>query len=235
MLQTACLRGMILSLQTPSHAPGNTINPRPRLEAPLRQHLPPRSPRLHRHPPRRRLLAQALRLRRPGLPRRRRLHGPGQLGHRPRRRRPLRLHPAQRRHAHQPHGDPAPGPRRTPRHRQRPRPRPGLPRPLLAPASPSPSGSSARLAIAACDLAEVIGSAIALNLLFGLPHDLGRLPHRPRRPRRPLPAEPRLPLRRSPRRRPHHRHRRIVRHRAVPREARLRRRRRRLHPAAPAS
>ncbi len=29
------------------------------------------------------------------------------------------------------------------------------------------------IAIAACDLAEVIGSAIALNLLFGLPLVLG--------------------------------------------------------------
>ena len=30
------------------------------------------------------------------------------------------------------------------------------------------------IAIAACDLAEVIGAAIALNLLFGLPLHLGR-------------------------------------------------------------
>ena len=30
------------------------------------------------------------------------------------------------------------------------------------------------IAIAACDLAEVIGAAIALNLLFGLPAHLGR-------------------------------------------------------------
>ena len=53
---------------------------------------PRRSPSLpesHRsiHVPQgRRLLAQAARLRRAGLPGRRRLHGPGQLGHRPRRR-----------------------------------------------------------------------------------------------------------------------------------------------------
>ena len=31
------------------------------------------------------------------------------------------------------------------------------------------------LAIAACDLAEVIGSAIALNLLFGIPLEIGVL------------------------------------------------------------
>ena len=37
------------------------------------------------------------------------------------------------------------------------------------------------LAIAACDLAEVIGSAIALNLLFGIPLARGRLHHGIRR------------------------------------------------------
>ena len=34
------------------------------------------------------------------------------------------------------------------------------------------------IAIAACDLAEVLGSAIGLNLLFGIPHALGRADHR---------------------------------------------------------
>ena len=37
------------------------------------------------------------------------------------------------------------------------------------------------IAIAACDLAEVIGSAIALNLLFGIPLDRGRGAHGARR------------------------------------------------------
>ena len=37
------------------------------------------------------------------------------------------------------------------------------------------------IAIAACDLAEVIGAAIALNLLFGLPLIWGVVPHRARR------------------------------------------------------
>ena len=37
----------------------------------------------------------------------------------------------------------------------------------------SPCGSLARLAIIACDLAEVIGTAIALKLLFGMPLVVG--------------------------------------------------------------
>ncbi len=36
------------------------------------------------------------------------------------------------------------------------------------------SGCCAEIAIAACDLAEVLGSAIALKLLFGIPLLLGR-------------------------------------------------------------
>ena len=57
------------------------------------------------------------------------------------------------------------------------------------------------IAIAACDLAEVIGAAIALNLLFGLPLIWGVCADRARRARRPVPPAPRLPLRRSARRR----------------------------------
>ena len=55
------------------------------------------------------------------------------------------------------------------RHRHRARPGAGLPRSLLAAGRRSRSGCSCEIAIAACDLAEVIGSAIALNLLFGIP------------------------------------------------------------------
>ena len=55
------------------------------------------------------------------------------------------------------------------RHRRRARSRPGLPRPLLAGRSASRSGLLCELAIIACDLAEVIGTAIALQLLFGIP------------------------------------------------------------------
>jgi len=39
--------------------------------------------------------------------------------------------------------------------------------------SPSCSGSSPRVAIIACDVAEVLGSALALNLMFNLPLWLG--------------------------------------------------------------
>ncbi len=45
------------------------------------------------------------------------------------------------------------------------------------------------IAIAACDLAEVIGTAIALNLLFGIPLPLRRRHHGARRAARALPAE----------------------------------------------
>ena len=51
----------------------------------------------------------------------------------------------------------------------------------------------AEIAIAACDLAEVIGSAIALNLLFGIPLVVGRRPHGPRRPDRAVPPAAPLP------------------------------------------
>ena len=80
----------------------------------------------------------------PGYPRRGRLHGPGQLGHRPRRRRALRLHAAQRDHDFEPDGDPAAGPRRAAGHCQRTRPGAGLPRQLLASGRRSRSGCCAR-------------------------------------------------------------------------------------------
>ena len=50
------------------------------------------------------------------------------------------------------------------------------------------------LAIAACDLAEIIGSAIALNLLFGIPLIAGVCRDGARCPHRPLPAEQGLSL-----------------------------------------
>ena len=53
------------------------------------------------------------------------------------------------------------------------------------------------IAIVACDLAEVIGTAIALNLLFGLPLLLGRRADRRRRAPDPGPAGARLPLARG--------------------------------------
>ena len=53
------------------------------------------------------------------------------------------------------------------------------------------------IAIAACDLAEVIGAAIALQPAVRPAAHLGRLPHRARRAARALPPASRLPLRRS--------------------------------------
>ena len=88
------------------------------------------------------------------------------------------------------------------------------------------------IAIAACDLAEVIGAAIALNLLFGLPAHLGRLPHRARRAGHAVPAEQGVPLRRGAGRRPDRRHRRVLRGGAVAVEARAGRGRGRVHPDA---
>ena len=94
---------------------------------------------------------------------------PGQLGDRHRRRREVRLHAAQRHRAVEPDGDSAAVARRR--------------------AWASPAGATSRrpaatrtrkrttfvlwilceIAIAACDLAEVLGAAIALQLLFGIP------------------------------------------------------------------
>jgi manganese transport protein len=104
----------------------------------------------------------------PGYLIRRRLHGSRQLGHRHRRRIEIRLRPTQRRAPQHPHGYVSPGPLRQTRHRHRPD---------LAQACRDhysrPVALSlwvvCELAIAACDLAEVLGSAIALKLLFGLP------------------------------------------------------------------
>ena len=52
----------------------------------------------------------------------------------------------------------------------------------------------AEVAIAACDLAEVVGSAIALNLLFHIPLLIRRAYHRPRRASDPDVAALGIPL-----------------------------------------
>ena len=103
----------------------------------------------------------------------------------------VRLHAAVRHHAVEPDGDPAAGAGRAARHRHRPRSRPGLPRRLPAARQPRALWSSARLAIIACDLAEVIGTAIALQLLFGIPLIAGVADHRARRVPDAAPDEPR--------------------------------------------
>ncbi len=92
---------------------------------------PPRIARDGADPVDGQLLAQAARVLGPRLPGRGRLHGPGQLGHRHRRRRPVRLHAAQRDHAVEPDGDPAAGAGRAAGRRHELRPGAGLPRLLL--------------------------------------------------------------------------------------------------------
>ena len=66
------------------------------------------------------------------------------------------------------------------------------------------------IAIAACDLAEVLGAAIALQLLVRHPATLGRVPHLARRSARALHAAPRLPSRRGDCHRADPRHRRML-------------------------
>ena len=68
----------------------------------------------------------------------RRLHGPRQLGDRPRWRRLVRIYAALHHHAVEPDGDPPAGARRAARDRHRPRPRTGLPRQLFASRQPCP-------------------------------------------------------------------------------------------------
>ncbi|CAA9254696.1 MAG: Manganese transport protein MntH, partial [uncultured Craurococcus sp.] len=93
------------------------------------------------HPPCGRLAAAARRLRRARLSRRRRLHGPGQLGNRPRRRVGLRLHAALGGARLLADGDPAPGALRPDRHRHRAGPGAALPGPLPAPGQPRALGA----------------------------------------------------------------------------------------------
>ncbi len=100
--------------------------------APAPAHPEPRRGLSH-HPGRPgQLVAQGAGVRRSRLSGRGRLHGPRQLGHRPRRRRAVRLHAAERDPDLEPDGDPAPGARGQARHRDRARPGAGVPRPLLA-------------------------------------------------------------------------------------------------------
>ena len=103
-----------------------------RLEAPARNAVAVGGVRHDRHAPDRLVLAQARRLSRTRLSRRRRLHGPGQLGDLARRRLQVRLRAAHRRAAVEHHGDPAAGAVRAARHRGRARSRAGLPRRLSA-------------------------------------------------------------------------------------------------------
>ena len=77
------------------------------------------------------VLEEAARFLRPGFSRRRRLHGPGQLGHRSGGRRKIWLRAVVRRHDLQLHGDPAAAFVHQTRRRHRTRSRPSLPRSLF--------------------------------------------------------------------------------------------------------
>ncbi len=136
----------------------------------------------------------------PGLSRGRRLHGSGQLGNRPRRRRTLRLHPPQRHHDFEPDGDSAAGTVRAAGHRQRPRSRAGVPRQLFA-------ADDDRVVDSVRDRDRGLRSGRgdrrrhrAEPALRAAAH-LGRLPHVARRADRALPAAQGLPLRRGARHR----------------------------------
>ena len=120
------------------------------------------------------LRPQAAGLRRAGLAGGRRLHGPGQLGHRSGRRRAVWLRAAVGGADVQLHGDPAAAS--------------GLKLGIVAGRDLAQACRDhysppvaivlwvlCEIAIAACDLAEVIGSAVALKLLFGLPLEWGVL------------------------------------------------------------
>ena len=105
---------------------------RPRLAASFGHALARRSVRLDQDAADRLAVHQAARLSRSRLSRRRRLHGPRQLGDLARRRLQVRLRAAHHRADVEPDGDPAPGALHQARHRLASRPRPSLPRRLPA-------------------------------------------------------------------------------------------------------
>ena len=153
---------------------------------------PARGQRHHRGAAGRPLVHEALRLHGAGLHGLGRLHGPGQLGDRHRRRGAVRLHAALRRHALEPDGDPPAGALGAPRHRHRARPRPGLPRLLSAPGRLRPlvhlRARDHRLRPRRGDR----HGDRAQPALRHSPH-VGRDHHRARRLPGALPDEPRLP------------------------------------------
>ena len=108
-------------------------------------------------------------LRRPGAPGERGLHGPRQLGNGSRRRGAVPVRAPVGRRARQRDGDLHAGHRGPARCRHRQGPGPVL----AATGTPRwtrwPNWLLCEVAIGACDLAEVLGSAVALNLLFHIP------------------------------------------------------------------
>ena len=73
-------------------------------------------------------------------------------------------------------------------HRDRARPGAGLPRTATRGRSTWSLWMLCEIAIAACDLAEVLGAAIGFNLLFGMPLLVGRADHRRRHAAAPVSA-----------------------------------------------
>ena len=109
-----------------------------RAAIPLAPRLPLGGPRHGRVPAPQAALAAPLRGGRPRLPGGRGLHGPGQLGHRPRRRLGLQLRAALGAARLQPHGGAAAELLRPARHRARPRSGAGLPRRVRPRGQPRP-------------------------------------------------------------------------------------------------
>ena len=157
-----------------------------------------------------RFLAEAVGVCGPGISGRGRLHGPGQLGDRPRRGRALRLHAAQRDPHLQPDGDPAAGPRRQARHRQRTRSRAGVSRQLLEAGDDRVVDP---LRDRDCRLRSGRGHRRRDRAQPALrpAADLGCLHHGARRAHRAVPAAQGIPLRRSAGRRVDRRDRRVLR------------------------
>ena len=197
-------------LKMPTSTPATERPTQGRLAQSARAALAGRGVRHHCDPPDRLVLAQADGVPRARLSRRRRLHGPRQLGDLARRRLQVRLRAADRRAAVQPDGDPAAGAVRAARHRRRPRPGAGLPRRI------SPRGVVAALGAGRDrDLRHRPrrGDRHRDRAQPAVRHSARdrRADHRARRVPHPLAAEPRLPLDRGVHRHAARRHRGLLR------------------------
>ena len=160
------------------------------------------------------VLEKDARLCRAGLSGGGRLHGPGQLGDRPGRRRAVRLHPAVRHPDFQPHGHPAPAPVHQARRRHRARSGAGLPRSLLE-AHGLVSLDSVRTGHRRLRSGRGRRLGHRPATAFRHPAGLGLRHHLPGRARRAVSAEQGLPLHRGAGRHAHRDHRRLFRGGAV--------------------
>ena len=116
-----------------------------------------------------RRFARILAVPRPGVHRRRRLHRPGQLRDQHRGRGEVRLPAAVGRPRGEPDRDGRPDAVGEARHRHRQEPSRALPRALQPPHVASGMWIQAEIVAMSCDIAEVVGAALGLNLLFGIP------------------------------------------------------------------